>query len=135
MFVGYLVCRRVTLSVGPPDVVVGPDFFLSDAAAVGDRALLGALGALELIVVELRVENCRKDAGGGEVIAAVLTEGLLFVDGTFGRARVRREGTGRYVVLVPLRRRARHQAAQVIERVCLTRRRRVWYYCGQATFL
>ena len=48
------------------------------------------------------------------------------MNGALRRARVRGQGSGRHVVLVPLTRRARHQAAQRVERVGLARRRRVW---------
>lgn len=112
--------------IRPPHVVVRSHFLLPHAATVRHRSLLGALRILELVPVQLGVKDAGQDAGRREVVAVILPESLLLVNGALRRARVRGQGSGRHVVLVPLTRRARHQAAQRVERVGLARRRRVW---------
>lgn len=112
--------------IRPPHVVVRSHFLLPHAATVRHRSLLGALRILELVPVQLGIKDAGQDAGRREVVAVILSESLLLVNGALRRARIRGQGSGWHVVLVPLTRRTRHQAAQRVERVGLARRRRVW---------
>lgn len=126
---GMTTRRLVSFSIRSPDVVIRSNLFLSNATTLGDGSLFRTLRVLELIPIELRVKYTWQYAWRWKVVPVVLAKSLLLVNRTLRGAWVRWQGPWGNVVLIPLTRRAGHKRAQWIQRIGLTWRCRVRYYC------